>query len=345
MPEGIPGGDDEYGSIVFDESFVRAARIQEYSATERMRSDARAVRTRRVAVAAPVSRQAMALVLLIVIAFGTAIYMGVRHPYKEPTQPTRTPLAVTLVPLAPATAGRPAAATVEQLLRRSPAAGYPVGAQGVVLPPAKRTEHFTLSQVLQATATAKDYVVASSLDPDVLTRGRTGTVRRLLDPGQRAQFDRGLARPADDGRHAATGWMVRFDPAEVALADPHVRVRGTIEVNETGANALEVVADHTFVYAVRERGGAAEAGPMLFTVRRELHMRFDREDLRESRITLVESAAEAGPQACTADSAAFFRPLFGGGGGGADPRESGGTNPHDHRRPVAAACGVLDPGA
>uniref|UniRef100_UPI003F7F4C3F SCO2583/SCO2584 N-terminal domain-containing protein n=1 Tax=Streptomyces flavofungini TaxID=68200 RepID=UPI003F7F4C3F len=82
-PEGAPGGgEDEYRSVVFDESFVRAARLQEYSARERMIDHARAVR-RRPAMARPglrrgLSRQAMILVVLITVAFGTAIYMGVR---------------------------------------------------------------------------------------------------------------------------------------------------------------------------------------------------------------------------------------------------------------------------
>lgn len=47
-PEGPPdntGGEDEYRSLVFDESFVRAARLQEFSAQERMGMHARAVRS------------------------------------------------------------------------------------------------------------------------------------------------------------------------------------------------------------------------------------------------------------------------------------------------------------
>ena len=43
-PEGTPdggsgGGDDEYRSVVFDESFIKAARIQEFSAQERMEDE------------------------------------------------------------------------------------------------------------------------------------------------------------------------------------------------------------------------------------------------------------------------------------------------------------------
>ena len=64
---------------MFDESFVRAARLQEFSAQERMADHAPAVR-RRPPLHRGLSRQALILVLLIAVAFGTAIYMGVRHP-------------------------------------------------------------------------------------------------------------------------------------------------------------------------------------------------------------------------------------------------------------------------
>src|SRR3954469_22104661 len=85
-PEGTPegasgGGEDEYRSVVFDESFVRAARIQEFSAREREDDAAHPVRVRHV-LPRGLARQAVALILLIVLAFGFAIYMGVRHPYK-----------------------------------------------------------------------------------------------------------------------------------------------------------------------------------------------------------------------------------------------------------------------
>src|SRR5882757_11245838 len=101
-PEGAPGGgDDEYRSVVFDESFVKAARIQEFSARERLDGAARAVRIRRV-LPRGMARQATALILLIVLAFGFAIYMGIRHPYKANAPGTSQPLRVTLIPLVPA---------------------------------------------------------------------------------------------------------------------------------------------------------------------------------------------------------------------------------------------------
>lgn len=85
-PEGLPGGEDEYRSVVFDEAFVRAAHLQEFSARERMGEYAQAVRSRPSAwEGRSSSRQAILLVLLILLAFGTAIYLGVRNPYQPPS--------------------------------------------------------------------------------------------------------------------------------------------------------------------------------------------------------------------------------------------------------------------
>src|SRR5882757_5622674 len=101
-PDGTPGGsDDEYRSVVFDESFVKAARIQEFSARERLDGAARAVRIRHV-LPRGLARQATALVLLIVLAFGFAIYMGIRHPYKANAPGASQQLRVALIPLVPA---------------------------------------------------------------------------------------------------------------------------------------------------------------------------------------------------------------------------------------------------
>ncbi|UNO42030.1 hypothetical protein [Streptomyces sp. MST-110588] len=259
-PEGTPegaagGGEDEYRSIVFDESFVRAARLQEYSARERMGDHARAVRTRHTWPRAGGPRQALLLVLLIALAFGTAIYMGVRHPYKTPEPVRAEPLRTTVLPLAPT--GAVPGATPGDLFAHSPAAEFRVGAAGINLPAAERTDHFSDGQIITALTIAKDYIVRSSIDPATLTHGSVRPVRLLLNTSQLDQFDRSIAHPADDGRHAATGWLVRFDPARTELADPGVRVNGVLGVTETTSNTLEVTADYTFVYAVRAVTGAA----------------------------------------------------------------------------------------
>ncbi|QEU94413.1 hypothetical protein [Streptomyces kanamyceticus] len=335
-PEGAPnGGEDEYRSVVFDESFVRAARLQEFSAQERMGDHARAVR-RRSTVQRNLSRQAVILVVLIAVAFGTAIYMGVRHPDATPVGKPPEPLRMTVIPLAPQ--GRvPGSRKVADLYAHSPAAQFSVGADGINLPAVHRTSHFSESQVMTALTTVKDYLVESSLDADVLTGGSTRPVRILVDPGQLGQFDRSFRHPAADGRHAATGWLVRFDPTAVELADERVRVQGTLRATETDKSTIEVTSDHTFVYALRPAdNGDAEAS--LFTVRRQLQFRFDRDDLRIRQAELLVSYLQAGPLACPAESANHLRPLLAGqkakagGPAGTDPYATGGAT---------ALCGTL----
>jgi len=336
-PEGAPaGGDDEYRSVVFDESFVRAARLQEFSAQERIADHAPAVR-RRPPLRRGLSRQVLILVLLIAVAFGTAIYMGVRHPYQTPVAQPPEPLRMTMIPLAPQSAV-PGATSAEDLFAHSPAAQFRIGAEGITLPASRRTAHFSDSQVVTALTAAKDYLVESSLDPAVLIGGATRPVRILLDPQQLDQFDESLDHPASDGRHAPTGWLVRFDPARVQLADPKIRVQGSLQAAEFDSNTLEVIADHTFVYALEPTGSDENAKASLFTVRRELHFRFDRDDLRMHQVELLVSYVQAGPLACSEDSVNQLLPLLAGqtakagGPAGTDPYATGSAT---------ALCGSL----
>ncbi|GAB2752442.1 hypothetical protein [Streptomyces bullii] len=337
-PEGAPGGgEDEYRSVVFDESFVRAARLQEYSAQERIADHAPAVR-RRPPLRRGLSRQVLVLVVLIAVAFGTAIYMGVRHPYQTPTDRVAAePLRMTVIPLAPE-GEVPGTTDVERLYARSPAAQFRVGAEGIPLPASRRTAHFSDSQVVTALTTAKEYLVRSSLDPEVVVGGQVRPVRVLLDPDQLDQFDESFARPAADGRHAPTGWLVRFDPSRTELADRKIRVQGTLQAAEADSSTLEVTADHTFVYALRPAGADAEAQASLFTVRRELQFRFDRDDLRVHQTQLVVSYLQAGPLSCAEDATNHLRPLLvgqtakEGGPAGTDPYATGSAT---------ALCGSL----
>ncbi|MEU6670654.1 hypothetical protein [Streptomyces sp. NPDC046727] len=341
-PEGGPGGaEDEYRSVVFDESFVRAARLQESSAQERMADHAPAVR-RRPPLHRGLTRQALILVLLIAVAFGTAIYMGVRHPYSSPQ--TRRPveaLRMTVIPLAPQ--GKvPGAADAERLYAHSPAAPFEAGAEGIPLPATRSTAHFSDSQVVTALTTVKDYIVRSSLYPEVLTGREVRPARALVDSDQLDQFDQSFDHPAADGRHAPTGWVVRIDPARAQLADDRIRVFGSLHATEADSAALEITADHTFVYALRPAGAAPDAPASLFTVRRELTFRLDHDDLRTHQVQLISSYVQAGPLACAEDSSAYLRPLLAG-----QTAKSGGpagTNPYETDS-ATALCGTLATGA
>jgi hypothetical protein len=283
------------------------------------------------------ARQVMILVVLIVFAFGAAVYLGIRNPYHPPPVPPAQTLRITLIPLTPGTAV-PAADPKDPFAGRV-AQDYRSGADGINLPPAQRIASFSESQVMQALSTAKEYLVASSMNPDGLTGGDIRAVRNLLAPGQLDQFDRSLERPADDGLHAATGWLVRFDPARVKLAGSEVRVRGAMQVSEVATDVLEVTTDHTLVYAVRSATEAAGA-PSLFTVRRELRLRFDQNDLLNHQTEPVQASVQAGPLACGAPIA-YFRPLL----AGQTPQAVAGVDPHDRYHAVTSVCGMLAPEA
>ncbi|MEW1723981.1 hypothetical protein [Streptomyces sp. NPDC093109] len=367
-PEGSPRGeDDEYRSTVFDESFIRAARLQEYSARERMTDHSHAVRKVQPKPAADPPgtdrvggpgrrggfgngpKQLLLLLMVLVLSFGTAVYLGLRNPYRPPPVRAVEQTRISVLPLVPE--GRVPGGTPDELFAHSPAAQFREGAAGITLPGARATGDFAEGQVMAALTTVKDYLVASSLDPDVLMGRTVRPVRVLLDPEQQGQFDRGLTDPANDGRHDPIGWLVRFDPAKVARADSQVRVRGTLTYQETSPGTLEVVSDHLFVYALRPAGpgdGATDrsvAGPVrdasLFTVRRELSFRFAADDLPRHQTVLVSSAVQAGPQACSAEVPRTLRPLLA--GERAKPHNPAATDPYTTGPVAPAMCGTLSP--
>lgn len=289
-------------------------------------------------------RQALVLLLVVVLAFGTAIYLGVRSPYRPATDGAVEPLRTTVIPLAPA--GKVPGGTPDDLYARSPAAHFRAGAAGITLPDVRGTRSYSQSQVLAALTTVKDYLVASSLDPDVLGGRTLEPVRALLDPGQLSQFDRSFSAPADDGRHAPAGWLVRFDPTKVAPAADEVRVRGTLGYTETAPGMLEVTSDHTFVYAVRPAASSSQPvrDASLFTVRRELRFRFDQSDLAGHRTELVLSQAQMGPQACSTPTPSTMRPLTAGRSAAPGERPTG-TNPFATGPVGTGLCGALSPAA
>jgi hypothetical protein len=333
-----PGGEDEYRSVVFDESFVRAARIQEYSAQERLDDAAHAVRVRH-APPHPVARQALATFLLIMVAFGIAVYMGVRHPYKAHNPAVSEQIRVHLIPLVPG--GTVPAVSATEPFADSRAAGFPVGAAGIVLRPADRVGGFAQSEVQEALSTAKQYLTYTSLTRDTVIGGDLEPVRELLDRGQQDEFDATLSQPRDDGSHEATGWLVRFDPtAQITLvgADNGIRTQGDIRATGANGNQLEVVSDHTVVYALH---GRPDTGVSLFTVRRRLTFHFDHADLRQHHIELAYADVQAGPLACNDSVGGYFQPILA--GEGAAGRSS--ANPYDRHRPAGAVCATLDPGA
>ncbi|MGW6919405.1 SCO2583 family membrane protein [Kitasatospora sp. NPDC054939] len=339
-PDGGSGNEDEYRSVVFDESFVRAARIQELSARERLAGTfGRATRPKvRLGPFGTVPRQALALLVLILAAFAAAVYFGISSPDRQAARPEGSQLAVSLVALTPLTAVQPVADPADPFAGLP--AGYADGAVGLGTPPGAATTHYTKSEVTKALDTVQRYLVASSLAPATLVQGASAEVRAFVTPGEQAQFDAGLSHPNGDRNTAATGWLVRFDPGQVALAADSVKVAGAMRVDENPAGVLQVTTDHTFVYALKAAGAPADAPVTLQTVRRELTFEFDRIDLAASQLRLVDSVLQAGPAPCGTALTAYLQPLLATADGTAPPSPPA-IDPGNHARPAWQLCGVL----
>ncbi|MGW4898148.1 SCO2583 family membrane protein [Kitasatospora sp. NPDC004240] len=339
-PDGGSGNEDEYRSVVFDESFVRAARIQELSARERLAgSFGRATRPKvRLGPLGTVPRQALALLLLILAAFAAAVYFGVSSPNRPAARPEGSQLTVGLVALSPVSAVRPVTDPADPFAGLP--AGYGDGAAGLGTPSGTPTTHFTKVEVTKALDTVQRYLVASSLAPATLVQGATADVRAFVTPGEQAQFDESVTTPSDDRHHAATGWLVRFDPAKVALAADTVKVAGAMRIDESASGTLLISTDHTFVYALTPAGAPAGTPVTLHTVRRELAFEFDRVDLAAAQLRLVDSVLQAGPTPCTTNLAGYLQPMLAAPGGTAPPSPPA-VDPGNHARPAWQVCGVL----
>lgn len=339
-PGGVPGaGDDEYKSTVFDESFVKAARLEEFSAQERLEEHTTAVRSRtperpdQSVRALP--KQGIALALVILLAFATAIYLGGNNPYGTGGTAVSDPPVSSVVALAPE-AEVPGSTSADALYEHSPAKNYGVGAGGVDLPDPSPTAHFSREQVLTALTVGKEYVVASSLTPEVVSGSTYTPVRDVLITEQRGELDRAVA--GADPYTTTTSWLVAFDSDEVTLADSLPRVDGSFTVDEISDDVLQVTATHTIAYAVRP-AGSPDASASLFTVQREVRLLFTADGLRDRQVVLRGAETLAGPMDCSADTSDSLEPLLA--GEQASGQSGEGVNPYADRAERTSVCGTL----
>ncbi|MDH6138726.1 MULTISPECIES: hypothetical protein [Kitasatospora] len=342
VPEGGSGSDDEYRSVVFDESFVRAARITELSAMERLGGAPRGIRHKTgFGRLGSLPRQALILLLLIVVAFGAAVYFGLTAPHRDTAGAGGSQLTNQLTALTPASGGVPTVDPSSPFANLAAAAGYADGSAGFGLPAARTsTADFTQAQVGTAVDTVRRYLVASELSPAVLAQGATAPVRALVAPGEQSQFDQSTANPGDDQHHTLTGWMVRFDPMKVSLASDTVKVAGTVTVRELDASTLELTADHTLVYALRPAGVTVNGPVTLYSIRREVRFDLARTDLVNGQLRVVDTVQQAGPSACDAAQFEYFQPLAAGGTGPLTAHP-GTIDPGDRSHPAWQSCAVM----
>ncbi|WP_406725947.1 hypothetical protein WJ438_16555 [Streptomyces sp. GD-15H] len=262
-----------------------------------------------------------------------------------------------VAPLAPETA-RPTRApsaeladmpTRERPFAGSPAARWESGAEAIRLPEgkAKAVNGVSAAAVEAALDGAREFLIASNLDREVIMGAEPKKALALLDPLMKdylADVRAGLRKPTVENDPV---WMfTRFDPDEVELLDD-VRVRGRLTVKPVRGTAGKAVVkgDYTFVYALHRPGGGEVARVI---VRRVIEVeavdpvRFQTTD---GHIWLAGINGEISNDDCR-EGDGVIRPMFLGdpGGGPAATATGEAQDPYDRSQGLDGAaeeCGVV----
>jgi hypothetical protein len=311
---GGPDGEDEF-RVVFDESFVHAAVLHEPSAQERLRTGRGPRRLRRILGVPAGTFRLGILIMSVVLVLAGALYLGARRSSTPATRSSSGPAVLVRVSLVPED-GVPVSTGPlgTDPFAGTPSAGWREGRAGITLPDTGATKHFSAPQVRQNLELIRDFVVGTQLDPDVWRGVRPWAVAVTLEADQHNQLIAALDRPADDDEHAATGWVTRFDPTQVVASDTKARVSAVAAVDELEDGELQMTVDGVFVYAVHQLDTQMWTR---FAVHRVWDFRVDASDLRHGQFRVRRIVTVAAPQACTDDSSAYFRPMFGTPPGGA----------------------------
>ena len=239
------------------------------------------------------SRQALVLVLLIALAFGTADLHGRPPPVRAPGRRSRAePLRITVDPARPA--GRRARrATRPTCTRTARPPQFRIGAAGhhPARPPGA-PQHFSDSQVVTALTIAKDYLVQSSLDPDVLDRQRRPARAGAARPrparrsSTRASTSPGGRRPAR--RHRLAGPLRPAPrgpgrPRGPGPGHPPASPRST----RTPWRSSPTTPSCTPLRPAAGGAGRGRRAPRSSPSGASCSFRFDRDDLRTHRLELV----------------------------------------------------------
>lgn len=129
----------------------------------------------------------------------------------------------------------------------TPAAQWPDGAAGIVLPPAEPAAGFTAEQVAEATALVRDILVASRLDHRMLVQHDPATFLGLLAPDARRQLEPSFSA----GQEPAVQSLVSLVASDSELLPAEAKVNGDMSVSRDDDGALVVHTNYVFAYAFR----------------------------------------------------------------------------------------------
>ncbi|WP_377268646.1 hypothetical protein [Peterkaempfera sp. SMS 1(5)a] len=264
----------------------------------------------------------------------------------------------TAAPTAAPSAADPDIPTLHRPFAGSPAEQYADGADGIVLPTAKAVGTNTKAEVAKALRTAKDFLVASNLDPAVLAGGKPEKALAIMDPtanDAREMAREFLAHPREN--HDPLTLFTRFNPREVRVVGSVVKVRGRMTVGKGKHGGLRIVADYTFVYPLtRVQKQESTAAEVVRTIVRRT-VTFELLNPQRYRVTrgtlpVMGWDSDLGNSACGIHDG-FLHPQF---NTDVDPQPSGSAtpsitpsgpavDPYDRSKPVgtgrSAACGSL----
>jgi len=302
-------GEDEFGAVVFDATFVRAAALHEPSARERLNHGKRPHRQRGLFGMRLRTLRLTLSALIVVAVVAGASFVGAEHAAMSKSRVGVDEAVLQRTSLAPPAGWAPDPLAADPFAG-SPAEGWQHGAAGIRIVADHATAHFGPTEVGQALDLVREFVVGTQLDPAVLRGGRPWAALPLLRRVQREQFGAALVAPRDDDFRAPTGWLTRFDPAETRLSDVPARVAGTFTVAEHARDDLVVVADVVFVYAVAPLDGSAWIRVVVHRVW-DFHM--DAIALREGELRVRRVVTTVAPQRCDVDTSVWLRPTLTGG--------------------------------
>lgn len=145
--------------------------------------------------------------------------------------------------------------TLQEPFRGSPALQWADGAAGIEVPEAAAVGETSKQQVADALEKARQFLIATNLDPATLRGERPAAALALLDPLQPEvpqRLEQSLTNPT--AQNTPVMLFTRFDQAKVKPVGDVVKVRGSMRAEQGEPGELRVVTDYTFVHPVTNGG-------------------------------------------------------------------------------------------
>jgi hypothetical protein len=184
---------------------------------------------------------------LVVVAVGAVATLLLRTTLFEPVSGNPSRGGDTT----PAASDHAALFDVTQPFAATPAASWPSGPNGIVLPEPETVGDFSATQVADATRQVRDALVASRIDPRMLVNHDPAGYLGLLAPDARRQLEPLFS----SGQEPRVQSLVSLIAPGSALLPVEEKVSGTMSVKPGKAGELVVHTNYVFAYAFQPPEG------------------------------------------------------------------------------------------